>query len=183
MSIVEYLKDSAKSARWTGIALVVLGFLSLVAPLAAGLSITLLVGILVSVSGLLQLGLVFRAGSIGRGLLLLLFGALALVVGIYMVAQPAVGLANLTLILAAYFIASGIIELVAAIQARPDKGWGWFAFSAVLSVVLGIMIWRQFPFSGIWAVGTLVGIRLLSSGFILLSVGSAGKEIVREAQK
>ena len=33
------------------------------------------------------------------------------------------------------------------------------------------MLWRQFPLSGAWAVGTLVGVRLIVSGFALFSIG------------
>ena len=45
----------------------------------------------------------------------------------------------------------------------------------IVSVVLAIMIWRQFPLSGVWLVGTLVGINLLFSGITTISVAAAAK--------
>lgn len=46
-------------------------------------------------------------------------------------------------------------------------------FSAVLGVIPGCMLLSEWPLSGVWAVGTLVGISLLFSGFSILAIGSA----------
>lgn len=181
MNLIELLQERARTARWTGIGLLVLGVLALVAPLAAGLSIAIMIGILLIVAGLAQLVLVFASGSWGRALLLLLFGLLSLMVGISMVTQPGAALATLTLLLAAYFIASGVLELIAAVQARPTPGWGWLASSAVVSFLLGVLIWTQLPFSGVWAIGLLVGIRLLMAGLLLVTIASAGAQVVKSA--
>ena len=59
-----------------------------------------------------------------------------------------------------------------AFHVRPHKGWGWMLFSAALSVLLGFMLLREWPLSGLWAVGTLVGINLIFSGVAMLSIGS-----------
>jgi uncharacterized membrane protein HdeD (DUF308 family) len=47
-------------------------------------------------------------------------------------------------------------------------------------MILGVMLWRQFPLSGIWAVGTLVGIQLIMSGWTLIAVGSLAKSAVQK---
>jgi uncharacterized membrane protein HdeD (DUF308 family) len=66
--------------------------------------------------------------------------------------------------------------------ARPEQGWGWLVTSGVVSVLLAVMIWGQFPLSGAWAVGTLVGVRLLMSGIVLIGIGSmVGKVTKHEA--
>jgi len=39
-------------------------------------------------------------------------------------------------------------EAMMSFQVKPDKGWGWALFSGILSVLLGVMIWSQFPVSG-----------------------------------
>lgn len=141
---------------------------------------------LLLVSGVAQLLLVFRAGSTGQGLMLALFAVLSLVAGGYMMSQPVAALATLTLFLAAYFVAGGVVQTLGALGARPEPGWGWLLFGGVVSLVLGVMIWRQFPLSGIWAVGTLVGIQLLLSGWTLIAVGGlagdAADAVEREAR-
>lgn len=173
MKIIEGVRKNAKTAKWVGVLLIIAGIVSLIAPLAAGISVALIVGALLAFSGISQLILAFRAGSFGEGLLVFLFGLLGAVVGFYMLAQPGVALASLTLVLAAYFVATGIFEVIGAFGARPMQGWGWLLFGGIVSVVLGIMIWRQFPVSGVWAVGVLVGVHLLMNGMTLTAIAGA----------
>ena len=178
MSIVDFIKQEGKTAKWVGVLLLITGFLSLIAPFAAGVSVALFVGMLFIISGVAQFFLVFRSGSFGRGLVLALLAALSVVAGIYMVMQPVAALATLTLFLAGYFIASGVIEAIASFGAKPAPGWGWLLFGAIVSILLGVMIWRQFPLSGAWAIGTLVGVRLIMSGWTLIAVGGLAKDAV-----
>ena len=72
-----------------------------------------------------------------------------------------------------------LLEAIAAFQIKPASGWGWALFSGVITVLLGAMIWNQFPLSGAWAIGTLVGIKLLFSGWSLLMFGM----VARSAEK
>lgn len=176
MSLVETIQSGAKTAKWVGIVMIIGGILSLLAPMAAGLSVSLLIGSLLIVSGIMQIFVVFGSGSFARGLLLGLLGLLGVLAGIYMVTQPAVALATLTLLLACYFIASGIVQVIGAISARGQQGWGWLLFGGIVSFALGAMIWKQFPVSGLWAVGTLVGIHLIFSGMALFSIASTVKQ-------
>ena len=83
--------------------------------------------------------------------------------------------------MSAWFVASGIIESIAALTARDVKGWGWILFSGVVSVLLGLMLWSQFPLSGVWAIGLLVGIRLLTAGWLLVVLGAAGARVADSA--
>ena len=175
MTLVELIRKDAKTARWVGIFMLIAGFLAMIAPFAAGLSVAMVVGVLLLVSGVTQVLLVFRAGSFGEGLMLVLLGVLSVIAGGYMVAQPVAALATLTLFLAGYFIASGILESIAAFGARPDSGWGLLLFGGIISVILGVMIWQQFPFSGAWAVGVLVGVKLIMGGWALIAIGGAAK--------
>ena len=85
-----------------------------------------------------------------------------------MVANPGAALASFTFLLALYLIISGIFETLVSFQVRPVKGWGWALFSGIISVLLGFMIWSQFPLSGVWAIGILIGVRLFFRGWPLL---------------
>ena len=87
-----------------------------------------------------------------------------------MLARPGMALATLTLVLAAFFFVDGIFQIVWAFRLRPIKGWGWTLLSGVVALALGIMIWRQFPVSGIWAVGTLAGINLIFGGSSIVAI-------------
>lgn len=177
MNIIQGIKKNAKAAKWVGILLIIVGIVSLFAPFAAGLSVAMVIGVLLAFAGIAELVLAFQAGSFGDGVVVLLLGALSAIVGFYMLAQPGIALATLTLFLAAYFFVSGIAQVISAFGARPAQGWGWLAFGGVVSVLLGIMIWRQFPLSGAWAVGVLVGVQLLMSGLTLTAIGGAAGDL------
>ena len=72
-----------------------------------------------------------------------------------------------------YLIFPGIFEVMMAFQIRPVKGWGGVVFSGILSMLLGFMIWKQFPLSGAWAIGILMGICLFFNGLSLVMLGLA----------
>ena len=173
--VVQELPADGGTLRFLGMALMILGALAILAPLAAGVAIAALVGVLVVASGIVRLGFAFRAGSLGRGVLGGLLGALGVVCGLLMLAHPLLGLAFLTLLLAAYFIVTGVFEVLYALRLRPLQGSGWMLLSGITSVVLGALIQMQWPLSGAWAVGVLVGIQLVFAGSSLLALaGAAG---------
>jgi uncharacterized membrane protein HdeD (DUF308 family) len=176
------IKRHAGVGMAVGIFIAIAGILALIAPLAAGLSIAIAVGVLLVVSGLSRMFLAFRMGSLGPGLLMFVIGAMAVLFGGYMLARPGMALATITLVLAAYFIVNGGFEIIWAFRLRPIKGWGWTLFSGIVSLVLGIMIWRQFPVSGVWAVGTLAGIHMIFGGSSVASVCRAARSAAKDAQ-
>ncbi|MEE8492318.1 MAG: HdeD family acid-resistance protein [Acidimicrobiia bacterium] len=169
-------------ARGNARVLMVLGFIQIIvgifaigAPLASGVAITMLIGSILILAGIIRLFCALKAGSFGSGVLAFLGGAVAILAGGYILSRPGVGLAALTWILALYFVISGIGEVIVGFGMKPVKGWGWTVFSGVAGLVLGIMIWRQFPLSGAWAVGTLVGIYFIMGGWGMIGVASAAK--------
>lgn len=172
---LEMLKANASSAKRYGIVLIIAGILALIAPFAAGSSLVIMVGVLLLVGGVAQLMFAFGAGTFGHGLLIFLLGLLTAVCGGYLIGNSGAALVTFTLFLAAWFIASGIIEILFALKMRPASGWGAVMFSAALSLILGIIIWRQYPVSGIWAIGTLVGAKMLVGGWWLFNIGKTAE--------
>lgn len=176
------LKRQAGVGVAVGILVVVAGIFALLSPLAAGLSIAIAVGVLIVVSGVSRLFLAFRMGSFGHGLLVFLLGLLSVVIGGYMLSRPGMALVTLTLVLAVYFGVDGFFQIIWAFRLRPIKGWGWALFSGVVSLALGIMIWRQFPVSGVWAVGTLAGIHMVFGGSSVASLCNSTRRAAKNAQ-
>lgn len=179
--LVNTIKRHAGLAMVVGILIAIAGVLAIVSPFIAGLSVTVAVGVLLLVTGVSRLFLAFKMGSFGRGLLVFVLGLLTLVAGGYMVARPDMGLATLTLFLAAYLFVQGIFEIVWAFRLRPVKGWGWTLFSGISSLLLGILIWAQVPVSGMWAVGTLVGVHMIFAGSATASIGGAARSGAKDA--
>jgi len=165
-----------------GIVTVILGVLSMMAPLMAGIAVALSVGILLIAAGIMRTIFAFKCKSWGKGILVFLLGLLTLLVGFYMVSRPGAALVTLTLFLAAYFVVDGIFEIIEAFDLKPIKGWGWMLFGGIVSILLGIMIWRQWPVSGAWAVGILFGIKLVFAGWAMVGIGTAGRSVSGAAE-
>jgi uncharacterized membrane protein HdeD (DUF308 family) len=166
-------EDGERNRTTFGIIAIVLGILAMLAPGFTGVSIALLVGVFVLIGGIVRMIWAFRARSLGRWLLTFSIGILTFLCGILLLAQPLFTTGALTILLAVYFIIDGVFEMVGAFQARPRSGWGWMLFGGIVSLLLGIMIWRQFPLSGVWAIGTLLGIKLFFIGLIMITEGKA----------
>jgi len=164
-----------------GIILVVLGFLAMGAPLATGAVVITMIGIFVLAGGVVQIIFAFKAPSVGRGVLRFLQGGLMILGGLAIEAHPLLGLATVTLMLAAYFMADGIVRIMLAFDLKPNPGWVWVLVGGIVSVVLGLMIWRGWPLSGAWAVGVLVGVNLMLSGWQLIVLGPLVAQAARAA--
>jgi len=176
-------KDSVNSAgsrmKVLGAIAITLGILALLVPALTGFSIVILLGVLVLFAGIVRIIWAFQADSLGRGLPVFAIGGLTLLCGIALIANPLFVSGVLTVLLAAYFILDGIFELAASFRVRPERGWGWLLSGGIVSVLLGFMIWAQFPLSGVWAIGILLGIKLLFVGLIMVSGASTLHTLAR----
>ena len=176
----EAAKSGGKSMTFFGVIAIILGMLSMMMPGLTGVSVIYLLGMIVLVAGIVRLIWAFQAGSLGRGLLMFAVGLLTLLTGLALLAHPLFASGVLTVMLAFYFILDGIGELAAGIRLRPANGWGWLLFGGIVSIWLGLMIWRQFPLSGVWAIGILLGIKLFFIGLIMVTAGSAARSITKK---
>jgi uncharacterized membrane protein HdeD (DUF308 family) len=179
--LLDGIKKNARLAVIMGIIMVICGVLAVGSPLAAGVSVTIFVGIMLVIAGIAQCFLAFQAGAFGKGLLIFVVGALTAAAGFYLFNQPLAGLASITLFLAVYFVVTGIFELVGAFQIRPAEGWGMMLFNGIVTLLLGVMIWSEFPLSGAWAVGVLFGVKLIMSGWSLIFIGRSVRGAAKAA--
>ncbi len=173
------LRTVARTAINWSIALSVLlllaGFFAILVPSISGIAITVFVGWAIFVSGITHFIMAFKTHTTGSVLWELLLGALYLFAGGYLIVHPRSGLLSLTLLLAAYLFIEGIIEMIHAYKVLPRHGTAWLWINAAITVILAIMIWRTWPVSSTWAIGTLVGLSMIFSGFSRLMVSLAAK--------
>ncbi len=180
--LVEGIKKNAGLTVVSGIILLIAGTLAIFSPFVAGVSITMLVGAMLAVSGIGQCFLAFKTGAFDRGLMVFVVGVLMTITGFYMMNQPIAGLATLTIILMSYLLATGVLEVIVAFQLKPANGWGLELVNGIVTLVLGILLWRQFPLSGVWAIGVLFGIKMIFSGWAFVFIGRNVKKMAAEAQ-
>lgn len=181
-----WLETAKKSAGWLmvlGIVEIVAGTLAIGGPLVAGLAVSVMVGIAFLMAGGARLVGAFMADSFGAGTLTFLWGVVVAVTGFYFLMRPGLGLVTLTLVVAVTLFADGITRIVVSFKMKPVKGWGWMLAGGVLSIVFAVMVGKQFPESGVWLVGTLVGVSLVFEGFTTLSVAGAARAAAGAAQK
>jgi uncharacterized membrane protein HdeD (DUF308 family) len=177
-----WAEDAKKNAGllvFLGVLTVIAGFLALIWPWISGVAVTVVVGVALVIGGMARLIGAFSAGSFGRGTLAFIGGALTLLAGVLLVARPGLGLATLTLMLGAYLLVDGIFGAVLAFQVKPESGWGWMLFSAAMAVLLGFLLLKEWPLTGVWAIGTLVGVNLLFAGFSMISIGSGARKLAK----
>lgn len=177
MTWIAHAKRNATLLIVLGVLMVIFGVLAIASPLMTGVAVALVVGALMLVTGIMRIVAAIKSGNWGSGLLGALIGLLGVAAGVILLARPLMGLATLALLLAAYFLVDGICEIAVAFKMKPESGWGWMLFGGIVAVLLGIMIWRQWPVSGAWAIGVLVGVHMLLAGFALIVLGSGARRI------
>ena len=159
--------------RYIGLGLVILGIVACVAPLMSGLAIAVIVGLVLLAAGALVGLFGLRARESGKGNLPLIIGGLAAICGLVLIVQPSAGLSVVRWILIVYMLISGASEVALALRLRPDEGWAETLGGAVVSIIVGLVLWSGWPISGARAIGLLVGSKLISSGWAIMRVHRA----------
>ncbi len=150
-----------------GAVLMLVGMLAIGSPYLTALTtltVVFMCGILLMCGGVVQIVNAFLARSWRGFFVYLLGGIVHIVIGLLMVKHPIAMAAGITLLLAAAFMIGGTIRIVATLVER-FTGWGWVLFNGVVTLLLGIMIWQQWPESTEWVIGLFVGIDLLFNGW------------------
>ena len=180
-SSVEAVRLTSRAGFVWGILTIFLGAMAIASPLVSGIAVATLVGVFLLAAGIAQAIFAFKAGSFGEGIFTFLFGAFGILGGMVMLARPLFGLASITMVLAVYFFVDGVSGVFTAFRLRPVQGWAWMLVSSIISVFLGIMILNNWPASGMWLVGTLVGVRLFFAGWSMIALGAIGKAVANQA--
>ncbi|TFU05899.1 HdeD family acid-resistance protein [Polymorphobacter arshaanensis] len=178
--IETWLHRAKKNAGWLmalGVLEVLVGLAAIFSPLIAGVAVVITVGVVMLIVGITRIISAFMAGSFGSGVLAFLWGLLVTVAGYYFVTHPALGLKSLTLFVAVALAIDGVMRVIMSFQMKPANGWGWMLFGGIVSVILAVMVFNQFPVSAVWLVGTLVGISVLFNGFTTLTVAMAARRL------
>lgn len=183
MSFTSLGTIAKKSVGWSiglSILMIAAGILAIVIPPAAGIAVLFAVAWLLMFSGAVHLVFAWHMRVTGGFIWELLLGILYVGVGAYALAHPIAGLASLTLILAIYLFAEAVLEMVLSFRLRPMPGSNWLLFDSIVTLILAILIWRTWPSSTEWVIGTLVGISMLFSGVSRLALSLSARRVVTD---
>lgn len=157
-----------------GIAMVALGTFAIGWACMATITVTatLLFGFILLVSGIAEIVHSFWIGRWSGLLFHMLIGVLYTLAGLLIIDQPAEAAINLTLLIAVFLMFSGVFRLVFAVTER-FAGWGWVLLNGIVTFFLGLLIYKNWPLSGLWVIGLFIGIDLILNGWtwIALSLG------------
>ena len=174
------LEKGRKRLRTVGIILLLLGILADAFPFATTIAFKTVIGWLFIIGAVGHFYGAWNADTPTRRWIDIVQGVLFGLVGGWLAFFPLTGIVTLTVLLAIAFILQGLLELVMAFRLSQFPGWKWMVFSGGIAVLAGILIFAELPSSATWAIGLLLGINLLSSGFSYLMVSMAmGKVSVR----
>jgi uncharacterized membrane protein HdeD (DUF308 family) len=147
-----------------GIVQVICGAVALLIPTAASVAAALFFGALLIVAGVFQAVHAFRVRP-WKGMVLHTLGALLYVAaGGLILAFPLGGALTLTIVVGTLLIADGVVRYLLAIRLRPREGWGWIMVAGVVGTAVGILLLVDWPATGLWAIGVLLGANLLFIG-------------------
>jgi uncharacterized membrane protein HdeD (DUF308 family) len=168
-----------------GVIITILGLLAVIWPQISTIAVDVYVAWMFLLAGIVGLVALFYAPTVSAFLWSLLTAALSLFVGIVLLWHPTEGAVSLTLVLIAFFVVEGVFQIVAAFGYRgafPDS-WGWMFLSGVVDLVLAALLIAGWPGTAGWALGLIVGVNLITSGFAIIMVAVMGRRVVRMAEK
>src|SRR5438105_320952 len=161
------LEDLRRKWGWflvLGITMIVFGTIALSIIPAATIGTVMVLGWLIVLSGIMEAIHGFRVRRWGGVFLHLIAGILGVLIGLLIVTHPVAGALAWTLLFASFFTIIGLFRLVAAMRLKFPN-WGWAAFDGAVTLLLGILLWADWPWSGFWFLGLSIGIALLLRGW------------------
>ncbi|WP_411966222.1 HdeD family acid-resistance protein [Haloferax sp. YSMS24] len=173
------------SWRWLAIAgaiIGIIGLLAIFAPFVTGLSISLLFGLFLIASGVMNFIGVFSARSWGGAIWQILLGGISIGAGVILFVNPVAGLATLTILVIAYLLVSGVVEVVMGLSLRGEPNWFMAVVSGAIGILLAVMLWAGFPASAVWAIGLLFGVNLLVSGSTMVIFAYSARKATKSME-
>lgn len=160
------IEDAHRNWGWylaMGIVLILTGIFCMWAEGMATVASVVVLGAILMVGGIAQIAGAFVAKGAGAVIMLLLAGILEIVVGVMLIGHPGIGALTITLFIAMLLVFGGVYRLISALVMQVPH-LGWAVLSAIVTTLLGIMLWAQWPFSATWFIGFAVGISFLFQG-------------------
>ena len=158
-----------------GGAAIVAGVIALAMPLVASLAANTVIAAMLLASGAVGLVTAFRRRDGGAIAVAFALSALAVITGVVMLLAPLAGITALSLLIVAYFLASGAARIWYGVKHEGMHGRGWLIAAGALSIALALLLWLGFPTSALWLPGVLLAVDLILYGALMISLAVFGK--------
>lgn len=174
----ELKQTIAEKSGWfiaLGIAMMILGLISIAFPLFMTITAKIFLGWMILIGGIASVVHAFYARDWGGFFWSLLIGILYVLIGAWLAFLPLSGLIGLTVLIAIMFIGEGLVKSFLGFGLEKDEGRLWVIISGIAAIILGILLLTGMPSTALWAIGTLVGINFLFSGWAFIMIAMASK--------
>lgn len=167
------VKRASRFSIVLSILLIICGALAIVLPIEMSLGVVIVTSWLLIFSAIVQFVHLFRCRGIGQGIWKALIAIAYLATGVYLRLNLGFGIAALTLVLIAFFVVQGAIDIVLYFRSRKRGASIWLLLDGMITLMLGVMIWRHWPSSSLWVIGLLAGINMMTTGItrLMLTIG------------
>jgi len=176
-SVGTIVKESIGWSIGLSILMIVAGVLAIVVPPAAGFAVVVVLAWLLVFSGVARVVFAWHTRTAGGFLWEQLLGLIYILLGGYLLLHPVAGLASLTLVLATYLILEAALEFSLSYFLRHMHGATWLLLDGIITLILALMIWRSWPSSSEWVIGTLVGISMVFGGVSRLALALGARRL------
>jgi uncharacterized membrane protein HdeD (DUF308 family) len=146
-----------------GIVMILAGFLVLGDVMLVTVISTMFIGMISIAAGGFEIIHAFWTKGWGGFLWQVLLGILYIAFGVVLVSQPVASALILTYVLGLALLISGIVRIMLGISHWREAGW-IMLLSGVFGVLAGLVILTGFPMTGLWVLGFLLGVDLISHG-------------------
>jgi uncharacterized membrane protein HdeD (DUF308 family) len=152
-----------------GIMFIVLGTMACAAPLFAAEVLNMMIGLLLLLTGLFQLGVNYKTS---RHSAYYVSALISVIAGAILIVYPYAGVVVLTIIIALFMLLQGCMQLFYASIYAPYPGWGWMLATGVFSIALAAIVYAGWPVIAMWFLGVIVGVNLISIGIGMIMLAN-----------
>jgi uncharacterized membrane protein HdeD (DUF308 family) len=176
------VKKNINGSLIIGVLLIVLGIIAIALPSISTIFAETWFALILISSGFAKLVYATETRNQGGFVWKLLLSGLYIATGIMLLVYPLNGILTLTLLLGSFLLTEGVFELILAFRLRPQQNWTWVLGNGIITLILGAMIWFQFPFNAPWLIGTLVGVSILFTGISRVGLSLNARSALNQSE-
>jgi uncharacterized membrane protein HdeD (DUF308 family) len=159
-----------------GILSILVGFLAISTPVFFTELLTIFLGAFCLVGGVIGLFQALFGKETPHRILSALSAVIRIAAGAALFFFTGPGMLALTLVIAVVFLIEGVVCIITSLGMRSNPAWIWLFLNGIAALVLGGMLYAQWPGDSAWVIGILYGIQSLFTGSAMLMLGIKGSQ-------
>jgi uncharacterized membrane protein HdeD (DUF308 family) len=175
------MKQTSRLSIFLSILLIILGMLAIILPVEMSLGVVIVVSWLLMIGAVVHVIDAFKGSGVWHTAWQFLIAVVYFATGLYLRLHLGIGLVTLTFALIVFFVVQGLGDIFIYIRMRRSGSYGSLLFHGIITLILGLMIWRHWPTGSLWVIGTLVGINLIMTGTTRLMLTLAVRRAIKAA--